>query len=253
MGLITNAMAGTDISPYQDLHGKHQVACPKPQDAIVIAAFGQSNGSNWEEVRHEHYGNNVYNYYKGQCYIASDPMLGADGTRGSIWVPFAEKVVASTHKKVVIAPFGIGSTSVAEWADSNSKLNQFGQQNMNDIAQTYPNVNAFFWIQGEQDRGSNGDGYEANLKTIIQRTHQQFPKATFFISATTYCAQKNNRIIHDIQTRVATNTPGVKLLGDTDLYTEKMYRYDDCHLSVKGIDAVTSDFAKNFLEKANLN
>jgi hypothetical protein len=66
------------------------------------------------------------------------------------------------------------------------------------------------------------------------------------LSATTYCANNKNTKINAIQKQIANSIPGVFLLGDTDKFSELKYRYDNCHLSESGVNAVVSDFIKSF-------
>lgn len=235
-----------DITPYDDADSKTAVPCPDAKDALVVVAFGQSNSSNHLQPRMADTTNQVYNFYQGKCYIASDPMLGASGRGGSIWVPMGQKLAAATHKKIVISSFGIGGSTIQRW-EYPKDLGGHMARNLAAVRDVYPHIDYFLWIQGESDVDDNAPAYGATLLRLIEVTKKWFPDSQFGISSTSFCADRMNTDITDKQKEIATTTPGVFWLGDTDQFRSAGYRRDNCHFDAKGTEAVVDEFMKHMM------
>jgi hypothetical protein len=222
-----------------------KVECPSESEVILIVGFGQSNSANHQGQRYESNNNNIINLYNENCFLAKDPMLGSTGTSGSIWIPLANKLAKKTGKKIVLATFGVEATSVTRWSNDKD-LGYFYHQNISSIKRKYKSVNYFLWIQGEADKGMNPVVYGDKLRKIILNTKEDFPKSKFMLSSTTYCRGTGDTQINAEQKSIAKTMPGVYLMGDTDKYAGHKFRYDDCHLSGVGVEAITTEFIKSF-------
>ena len=88
----TEKIVNLPISSFDRLENKTELNCPSPEDSIVIIAFGQSNSANNASHTYPKNSNNILNFYKGKCFIAKDPLLGATGNRGNIWIPVSTKI-----------------------------------------------------------------------------------------------------------------------------------------------------------------
>jgi hypothetical protein len=174
-----------------------------------------------------------------------DPMLGASGHAGSIWIPLANKLANISGKKIILSTFGIGGTSIKRWAD-HEDLGYFYDQNILSLKQKYNSINFFIWIQGEADIGMSPLAYGEGLRKLINKTKLEFPASKFMLSATTYCGGLDNAQINAEQKNVAKTMADVFLLGDTDKFSELKFRYDNCHLSGVGVEAITLEFIKSF-------
>src|SRR5262249_29184473 len=60
---------------------------------MVALVFGQSNAGNSGETPGKPQ-RGVFQYYRGEIFEARDPLLGASGDGGSIWLRLAAKLVA---------------------------------------------------------------------------------------------------------------------------------------------------------------
>ena len=238
---------------YDNPDARIEVACPAQKDAIVIVAFGQSNSANYVQYRAVDTTDSVYNFAAGKCYLAKDPLLGADGDRGSLWIKLAQKMAKKSHKKVVIQSFGVGNTSITQWADEKG-LGYLLFYNLSALKPVYQNVDYFFWVQGETDVGMTPEIYRQNLLKIISTTKRFYPTSLFALSSTTYCFGKSNTDIAAIQKNIRNVVPSVIWLGDTDQFNSAQYRWDDCHLTLQGVDAVGAEFSQHLLptERKNL-
>ena len=79
------------VHAYVDVSNKSEVSCPVEDDAYIIIGFGQSNSANYAGHRFE-INKDIVNFYNGKCYVANDPLLGATGRSGSVWIPLSEQL-----------------------------------------------------------------------------------------------------------------------------------------------------------------
>lgn len=80
---------------YLDTSNKVKVDCASiydEQKSLVIMTYGQSMAANAVPTRYTPR-NNVYNFFNGGCYIASDPLLGTSAEWGSIWSRLGDKIL----------------------------------------------------------------------------------------------------------------------------------------------------------------
>jgi hypothetical protein len=80
-------LAGGHKSPpaaEDDAFGRLPVACPAAGERTMIAlVFGQSQAAN--VVREQFVGGgHVFNYFRGRCCAATDPLLGTGGDGGNV-------------------------------------------------------------------------------------------------------------------------------------------------------------------------
>ena len=97
--------------------GKIEVQCPA-QDATsaVLLVIGQSNAANYQGQRYQSPNDRVVNFSEGRCYIASSPLLGADGegtaNRGHC---SGQKLIDSgLYTTVVLIPAAVGASRFAD-------------------------------------------------------------------------------------------------------------------------------------------
>ena len=217
---------------------KTKVACPSAEESIVIVAFGQSNSSNNASQKFMSNSDNILNFYRGSCYIAEDPLLGASGKMGNIWIPTGLKINKG-QKKLILITFGIGGTSIENWL---TDLKYFYLTNLNSLKLFYPKPDFVIWFQGESDIKTNPDKFKKNLKTWIKILMKDFSKARLIITGTTYCNGVYSAKIKDIQLSLSKKY-NVNFF-DTDQFNHFTDRYDDCHFSYFGIEKLSTGFAK---------
>lgn len=226
-----------------------EVSCPNPEEALVIIGFGQSNSANTVDYKSKIIPNNIFNFYNGKCYIAKDPLLGAQGDKGSIWIPLAKKL-EYLNKKIVLSTFGIGGTKVNHWLDKNN-LFQFYKDNLNSLKKIYKNPDILIWIQGESDIQTDINGFNSNLNTWINTLKKDLPSTIIYISGTSYCKGASNHLIVKSQKEISDKLD-VNYIGSTDKFIGLKYRYDNCHLNEKGMrkinQLILSSIKKTYFE-----
>src|SRR6185436_12155389 len=128
------------------------VTLPKtaPGRTMVALVFGQSNAGNSGETRAApHPG--VFEVHRGRIYEARDPLLGATGDGGSVWMRLAAKAIASgAYDTVVLVPFAFGTADIASFAPGGSLheglLDAIAGARERGLAFTH-----LLWEQGEAD------------------------------------------------------------------------------------------------------
>lgn len=228
-----------NYSIYADTSQKQRIDCPKPEQTFVIAIFGQSNAANATGHRHDNNNAQFINFFNGACYIAKDPLLGAAGINGSVWIPFLQKL--DTNKNILVINFAIGGSSIERWLDDQSLAPLFAE-NMAALTNSGYTPNLFMWVQGESNARSEGTVYETSLQALISKIENNYPDAKMGISSTTYCNGLRNEAIANVQRKVALFR-GLIWLGNTDNFVSLEDRFDGCHFSAKAVDAAARMFA----------
>jgi hypothetical protein len=118
----------------------------------IIVTFGQSNAANFGETPFEPRGNVFnFNYADGKCYFAKDPLLGADGKKGSVWTRVGDKLVSRhVYDTVLLAPIGVNWSSVSEWAPSG-RLHGRIHKVLKGLQKKGLTITHLLWHQGERD------------------------------------------------------------------------------------------------------
>lgn len=201
---------------------------------MVILVAGQSNVANTGETGYTPK-NKVYNFWNGECYKATDPLLGATGYRGSLWTRFAEIILRSPdYSGIMIATTAVGGTKIKSWADKNylgkriisttKALNKAG----------FPPTH-IFWHQGEDDaRNFDSQEYKRNLKSVISIMREN-SQAPIYVAKTSRC--KDNRGIADLRYAQSSVVNNVDIFAGPN--TDEIGfegRFDGCHLSTEGLE-----------------
>lgn len=217
-------------------HGKTEVQRPAITDrTMVVFAFGQSNSANNGGERHQSASSHVYNYFGGKYFKGADPLIGATGTMGSPWVNLADKIInKGLADDVVLISAGVGSSTLQQWAPGG-RLNGMLRERLEDAKSSGLPVTDFFWHQGESDNALAPAAYISGLNQIIRMAKQYFPESRFFVAQASRCGVMASAPgLLDAQ-RELTKQDGVFLGPNTDVIG-LADRYDDCHLSGRGLD-----------------
>ena len=233
--------------------GRQEVPAVKlTAKSMVLFSFGQSNAANSGGERYQGQPEHVSNYFHGKYYRASDPLLGATGLGGSVWVRTAN-ILIDRHlaDNVVLMSAGVGSTSVADWA-AGGRLHKMLLARLDDIPANMA-VTDFLWHQGENDNPlinrKGFDGYERNMRSIIALTKQRFPQSRFIVAvASRKIDVEISPELQAIQRRLTT-LPGVFLGPNTDEIGLE-YRHDGTHFSGRGLEVHADGWVKA-IEAAN--
>lgn len=214
----------------------HKVVINPPDSGLTVLALGQSNAGNTGIGYQRKENINVLNYWNGNWYIATSPLLGAEGKGSNIWPYLADQLIEehNTIHNVTIVNYSIGATSIAFWnqASTRLKLNQLRKE----LAQQNITPHYILWVQGEEDNrlGTDAQEFAKNYESLIQHLHSHWPKSHIYSAISTRCqanqpSQKIKNIIEDVSNKYSFTFvgPNTDLLGPA-------YRFDGCHFNEDG-------------------
>ena len=225
-----------------------------PENPMTIATFGQSNSANsMTEKSDVEITSNLYQYdWKSQsCYLYKEPLLGASGTKGNVITYTAIKMANNSSKPIVIIPFGVGGTSVLEWAYGD--LSHQYQIVMKRIKESGLSPMIFLWHQGESDSNLPEDAYYYALRKIVESTFNSFPQSSFGIALATRCGNKPWNPVRSAQARISQDLPNTFISADSDKITGLDKRPDNCHFSAKGASELGNLYYESIIKEIKKN
>ena len=184
----------------------------------------------------------MFNYLRGHCYQAVDPLLGTGGDKGNVWTLVATELVEQKRfDAVVLVTIAIGGTSIAQWAPGgrlNEHLMECGHRNRAGLSFTH-----VFIAQGETDflSGTPPENYFRQFAELITSLRHSGVRAPIFVAIESgYCdtagtPPKPDNPIAEAQKRIVATQEGVYFGADTDAAINAASdRYDGCHMSGSG-------------------
>lgn len=215
--------------------GKAEVDPPLiTKKTMVLFVFGQSNSANHGGEKFRASSDKIYNFWNGAFYRAEDPLLGASGFSGSVWVDLSNKIIQEgMADSVILIPAGIGGSSVRHW-QNGGVLNPMLIQRLKQAKEVNLEITHFLWHQGEADQAIDIGHYQEGLDQIIQATKSYFPNSKFFVAQASRCgSMPPSKALQNAQ-RGLSKQAGVFLGPNTDVI-DQHNRYDDCHFSGNGL------------------
>ena len=204
---------------------------------MVALVFGQSNSANFG-LTPKRSAHSVYSFYKGKCYLAADPLPGAEGHGGSIWTRLGDIVVASgLYDRVLFVSVGEGATKVSDWKPGG-RVHYRLASGLRGALVTGFELTHLLWMQGEHDaiEGTARAAYKADFEQMLSALRGGGVDTPVLVSLTTLCGKYESDGIRRAQRQLAEDNPGVFSGPDTDALGKK-YRYDACHFNDKGLEA----------------
>jgi len=227
--------------------------------SLVVLILGQSNAANYGAKVFTSI-KNVYSFYNNTVSLAKDPIDGASGNKGSIWIPFSENLIRSkAYNRTLLINIAEGSSTVSDWnleGKHHKKLiNTLNQLKANNISPNY-----ILWQQGEEDNlmETSTMDYKLRLNELINIINSFVKDIPIILSLTSYSPTAKTPIgieIRKAQISVAAENPKVFIGPDTDKYINKEHRYDGIHLSEKAMIILAKDWSNEIikLNKTNQN
>lgn len=213
-------------------------AQPQPRTMVALV-FGQSNAANWGETRHRAHPR-VRVFFRGRWSPAADPLPGADGTGGSVWTRLGDKLIAAgLYDRVIWVPAAIGGTEIAQWAPGG-RLHKDLLRNVREARQAGLVFTHLLWQQGESDAylNTSPETYQAHFVEMLAAIRALGVDAPVFIALATRCGEyPPSESIRSAQLGVVNPSARIFLGPDADQLDEA-YRYDGCHFSAQGLEAM---------------
>lgn len=171
--------------------GKQLVDCPRQDDrTAVLLIIGQSNAANFATQAYQsRHGASVLNLFAGRCYLASSPLLGADGPWGEYWTELGNRLVESgRYDKVILVSSAIGGSSITQWrmdkpGSGNGRLGAMLMDVVRDTRQRYA-ITHVLWHQGEADTDMPVEDYRQGFLSLASRLRDLGVTAPVHVSVT---------------------------------------------------------------------
>lgn len=237
LALLVAALAPSGLIDHALTKLPH-IATRCPDDAFVVAVFGQSQATNSGDRRRiGPLGS--YAFHEGACYRLRDPVPGAQGGGGSVWPAFAEAL----GRPVVIVDGAVDGASIQQLAAGPlARLKR--QIALARGRGLEPDV--LIYMQGETNAAQKSSAilYLAYLRHL--REHLPGP---WLVTRQSRCGEVSgweplNRARFDL----ARLDPGVRIGPDLDRLGSE-FRHDGCHLNRDGQDRVGRALARAVLRE----
>ncbi len=216
--------------------------------SVVFLIVGQSNAANYGARLFSSEGK-IFSYHKGKILKAKDPLPGASGKKGSIWIPFSEILLKNQiYDQILLVNIAEGSSTVSDWAVDGKYHNKL-TYTLKQLQNTDMLPDFIIWQQGEEDNllQTSFDIYKMKLQEIITIINGKTHKTSIVLSLTSYSPTAKNAINTDIrraQGEVIQENLNVFLGPDTDIYTGRDFRYDGIHFSEAGMFKIAEDWGQ---------
>jgi hypothetical protein len=237
----------TFSSEFNDLSDKEAYPCNdfKQKKKLVILTLGQSNSANHGgKLSRYRSQQSVFNLYKGGCYKAEDPMLGATGESGSLWARMGDLIVEhSSYDAVFFKTIGIGASSIAEWSE---KYRERIQDAIMELHNMGFEIDLILWHQGEKDNGKmKAEVYKRHFLKIVQIFKEQGVDKPFSIALASYAEGTIDKEIRTAQHELIASYPNIFKGVDSDQFIG--YR-DGVHFNAHGLDTVAKAWFMALIE-----
>lgn len=210
-----------------------------PRHAVLFA-FGQSNSANYGETRYTASDSVLnFNIHDGKCYTAVDPLLGPDGNGGAVWGQVGDRLIASgVFDRVLIVPFGIGSTGIMEWT-AGGRLQPRVEFAARQLARAGIAPTHVLWHQGENDAraGTPAQDYTRMFEALVATLQGYGIHAPVLPAIATLCNDLGSDELRAAQRALPQRIAGVYPGPDTDSLSDMRDRVDYCHFSQRGMEA----------------
>jgi carbohydrate esterase-like sialic acid-specific acetylesterase len=212
-------------------------ALESKQRLMVAVVFGQSNSANTGETPKGATGD-VYNFYRGTLYRAEDPLLGAEGTGGSVWTRLGDQLIErNLYDAVVFAPLGVSDSEIARW-QSIGDLHQSILGVIQDLQKHHLAITHLLWHQGESDAKlkTSAETYKGMFLDMLASIRRHGVEAPVFVSIATRCGKNRGEpYLQRAQADLVNIAHGIYPGPNTDTLG-LAYRIDGCHFSDEGLE-----------------
>ncbi|MEM7766157.1 MAG: sialate O-acetylesterase [Pseudomonadota bacterium] len=218
---------------------------PCPTGALVILTGGQSNAANaLSDPVDADPESAAYMTFKGQCYRLQDPVLGATGTKGSLWTALGQALSRELDRPVVFINTAVTASTYSAWLDERSGYFARLETAIANAAAIGLTPDLILWHQGESvaHRQVDQEAFQRPLAALLDKLHarEELENATLLLYRVSRCTgarQAGNSPLIAAQTELATHLPWVIAGPNTDTLGPRD-RHDGCHFNGRGRDKV---------------
>jgi hypothetical protein len=223
---------------FDDISNKKEIDCQllKGKRNMVVLVLGQSNSANYGEGLYSPKGN-VFNFYKGKCFLASDPLLGASGNGGSVWTRLGDAVIKDKlFENVIIISIGVGDSTVAMWK-SKGTLNHRIKDAIINIKLCGFDITHILWHQGESEakNGTSKEIYIEYFMDMVKTIRKEGVYAPIYIAISTRLRNHICTEIQQAQMELVNYHEKIYPGPNTDQLNTLDERYDGVHFTEIGL------------------
>lgn len=219
------------------------VTCPTPgPEILVLVGMGQSNAGNWGEASTQNVQGHpdVLEYWQGNCYQATSPMLGGTGEGTALWPELGRLMIESgTAKQVVIQVFAVDGAPIQRFTRQDD-LWPFWRLELKRLLEKY-RVGYYLWLQGEADfaLGTSEEDYIRMFGSLHDDIRELDPGARVFVPIQTYCADTARWTPDNTIAKAQAEIPKIFAGTLAGVHTDELLatpglRWDGCHPSLRG-------------------
>ena len=199
-----------------------------PRNATVIVGFGQSNSANYARGLRNPDNPKLLNFYRGRCYLARDPLLGATG-RDRLDADRARRSAgragrnsgAGLPRRRRHIGFGLGLRQAQHPPEADPE----------SIDQSPPATELRPVAPGGETDASRGTAdYAAQFGAVFDAVRESGVQAPIYVAVATRCGDRApDESLRRAQLSLPSLYSGVRQGPDTDALGRE-YRPDGCHL-----------------------
>lgn len=179
----------------------------------------------------------------GGVYQAVQPLLGCSISGGEVRpsnyaMHLADKLIAAGHyDRVIIAPIGIGGTTVAQWAPGGPCNHRIGVVAQRLAAHGYV-LDMILWHQGESDHGIAATTMTSRLQAVIATFRTAGLTAPFLVAQASWNLSLTDPKVRQGQAAAVDN---VSVFAGPNFDTlNNSYRADTTHFNQAGAEAAST-------------
>lgn len=195
------------------------------------------------------------NVFDGGLYRAVEPMLGCSDGRGNLFYELADRLIAAAWcDRVILAPVGMGATSIAEWVPGGSPQPDKLMTVVRRLKALGLPVTSVLGQQGEQDAatGMPKSTYKTHMNAMLSAFWAEHgPIPWMLAKSTTYGNSANGPAIRAAVDEMV-NGSSILMGPDCDLLNGLTYRYDYVHPNVAGRVGMSAAWATRILSEPSL-
>lgn len=234
---------------HDDASAHVEASCPDPDEALVVVTGGQSNAANNVSSPLPPL-SGVYTFFDGACYATQDPVLGASGTRGSLWTQLGGRLREQSGRPVVFVHGAVGGSAYGDWLDARSGYlaRLLGRVDQARAAGFEPDW--IVWHQGETDAANaalDAGVLAGEIEALGSQLLEAAPDARLYLFQASRCVgairAEGRPEVREAQAAAAGRLPRTVLGLDTDGLDDE-HRLDGCHFNALGRDAIVAALAE---------
>ncbi len=233
-------------------------------EAGVFLVLGGSNAANHGELAYTAREDvSSFDFLRGQCYLAADPLPGASGIGGSVWSRLGDLLVGrGVFRSVLFVPVAFGDSYITDWIPSGRRHGRTGlalSRLRRGVGKQLLSFSGVLWQQGEAEANHTRMSetvYRMHFYDIVADLRANGVFAPIFIARATLCEagehpHRNQDAIRMAQTCLANPTQGILPGPDTDVIGLNE-RTDGYHLSAQGLERCAELWFDAIAERRNL-